>query len=298
MSWYKVDDRVPSHPKFKKIRGAQKRLAAVGLWTFAGAWSAQFETDGEVPSYILEDLGDTEGELTGALVEVGLWDATEDGIAFHDWAEYQPTRAAKDEKRAAEAERVRKWRQDRKRDQEKPATSGKSNGVRAESVRTAYASPDPTRPDPTPTTTTGQIELLTPPPAEPRKRGGAFIYPDAFEVWWKAYPRKDDKRKACEAWKTASKSVPADVLLAAAERYRDDPNREPAYTKLATSWLNAGAWENGPLPPRGGPSGRPQAGDTHRAMERSLSAAQAYRALEDAGHYDPPQITSLARRTA
>jgi hypothetical protein len=35
------------------------------------------------------------------------------------------------------------------------------------------------------------------------------------------------------------------------KRYRDDPNREDAFTKNPSTWLNADAWENGPLPARG-----------------------------------------------
>lgn len=86
------------------------------------------------------------------------------------------------------------------------------------------------------------------------------------------------------------------------ERYAADPNlpTDPQYIPNATTWLNNDRWENGPLPPRGGTSNRPQAGDTHRAMSRSHNAAQAYRALEDSGYYDQtPQITPInARRTA
>lgn len=139
--------------------------------------------------------------------------------------------------------------------------------------------------------------LLLAPEPEPRKRAGAFVYPDEFERFWQAYPDTRDKKKSLEVWRRVTREVPNDVLVEAAQAYRDDPNRSPAYTKIATSWLNAGAWENGPLPPRGGGNGRPQPGDTHRAMQRSHSAAQKYRALEASGYYDQtPQIDM--RRTA
>jgi len=82
------------------------------------------------------------------------------------------------------------------------------------------------------------------------------LYDDpGFVEFWAAYPRKDDKKKAWAAWESAIKDAdPADIV-AGCKRYRDDPNRDPGYTKLPTSWLNAGAWDNGPLPPRGGSNG-------------------------------------------
>lgn len=75
---------------------------------------------------------------------------------------------------------------------------------------------------------------------------------DAFDAFWEAYPRKDDPKKAWSCWQTAIKTADAADIIAGAERYRDDPNRSDEFTKLATSWLNAGSWANGPLPFRGG----------------------------------------------
>lgn len=76
--------------------------------------------------------------------------------------------------------------------------------------------------------------------------------PDAFDAFWSAYPRHDDKPKARQPYKRAAQRASADVILAGAERYAADPNRDPAYTKLAATWLNAESWNNGPLPARHG----------------------------------------------
>ncbi len=73
---------------------------------------------------------------------------------------------------------------------------------------------------------------------------------ECFAKFWTAYPRKDDRKKALEKFEAALKRASAEEIIAGAERYRDDPNRDPGYTKLPTTWLNADAWENGPLPPR------------------------------------------------
>jgi len=75
---------------------------------------------------------------------------------------------------------------------------------------------------------------------------------DAFDAFWEVYPRKDDPKKAWSCWQSAVKIAAAEEIIAGAERYRDDPNRSDEFTKLATSWLNAGSWANGPLPARGG----------------------------------------------
>jgi hypothetical protein len=72
-----------------------------------------------------------------------------------------------------------------------------------------------------------------------------------FDLFWSIYPKKDDKPVAQRAFKKALERVALDVIIAGAERYRDDPNREDEYTKNASTWLRADAWANGPLPARG-----------------------------------------------
>lgn len=72
----------------------------------------------------------------------------------------------------------------------------------------------------------------------------------AFDQFWAIYPKKEDKRLAKRTFEKALKRTTLDVIVAGAERYRDDPNRELAFTKNPSTWLNADAWENDPLPPR------------------------------------------------
>jgi hypothetical protein len=73
-----------------------------------------------------------------------------------------------------------------------------------------------------------------------------------FDEWWVVYPRHEAKAKARAAFSKAAKTIPVEVLIAGAARYRADPNRDPAYTKHPTSWLNGGCWEDEPLPARNG----------------------------------------------
>lgn len=88
MPWFKVDDRLHSHPK-RHAAG----LRAMGLWVVAGSWAADNLTDGRIPREVLPALG---GKPTDAkaLVDAGLWTATKTGWAFHDWDGFQPDAAS------------------------------------------------------------------------------------------------------------------------------------------------------------------------------------------------------------
>lgn len=69
-----------------------------------------------------------------------------------------------------------------------------------------------------------------------------------FKEFWNEYPRKLDKGKALKAFKSALTRASFEDILAGAIMYRDDPNRLADFTKYPATWLNADAWENGPLP--------------------------------------------------
>jgi hypothetical protein len=71
-----------------------------------------------------------------------------------------------------------------------------------------------------------------------------------FDVFWKAYPIKVGKAAAHKAWVKAIKVETADVIIAGAIRYADDPNRHPSFTAHAATWLNAHRWNDSALPPR------------------------------------------------
>jgi DNA-binding transcriptional MocR family regulator len=72
-----------------------------------------------------------------------------------------------------------------------------------------------------------------------------------FEEFWNHYPKKVDKGAAIRAFKKALKTHPATDVIEGAQRYAEDPNLpEKQYIKNPATWLNAEAWNNGPLPPR------------------------------------------------
>ncbi|WP_156027643.1 hypothetical protein [Mycetocola saprophilus] len=141
MAWFKVDDKLHASRKVMKIP-RRHRLAALGLWTIAGSWCADQETDGVVPDYMIEEWGGTT-LLVNQLVTVGLWLQLEDSTEFHNWEEYQPTKEQLDVARKKNAEKLRNWRE-RNRDVTTDVTE-LQDGSKPDS----NPAPDPTRPNPT-----------------------------------------------------------------------------------------------------------------------------------------------------
>lgn len=108
MTWFRVDDQFPHHPK-ARMAGVEGRA----LWLAAGAACAARNTDGVVAPLVVKDacyLAEVDQETaTGLLVASGLWHdpktlrrcdrcrkaagKLEPGsFYFHDWLDYQLTR--------------------------------------------------------------------------------------------------------------------------------------------------------------------------------------------------------------
>lgn len=71
---------------------------------------------------------------------------------------------------------------------------------------------------------------------------------ELFLEFWNSYPKKVDKAKAFRAFKSALKRSKFEDILAGVIAYRNDPKRNPDFTKYPASWLNADAWENAATP--------------------------------------------------
>lgn len=71
-----------------------------------------------------------------------------------------------------------------------------------------------------------------------------------FDEFWAAFPpeRKSNKPGCRKKFAQAVKSVDPERIIAAAAAYRDDPNRDPAFTVNPHRWLNEERWDAGPLP--------------------------------------------------
>jgi len=98
-------------------------------------------------------------------------------------------------------------------------------------------------------------------------------YPTDFETVWALYPAKRDKKAAYKAYVKAIKEVRLEDLMAGVVRYRDDPNREATFTKHFSTWLNAGSWDDEPLPARNGSKAMDHSA---RGMAKGIAMLQAY----------------------
>jgi hypothetical protein len=129
MVWFKVDDAFGRHRKVRRL-GKTDKLAAVGLWLLSGTWSAADTADGGIGDGFLprDQVQEWDPKLRYAkrLIEVGFWEETEHdgepGYQFHDWKDYQPTKAS------IESERT-KWQQKKAAQRGKQAVTGTEREV-------------------------------------------------------------------------------------------------------------------------------------------------------------------------
>lgn len=120
MPWFKVDDGFPTHRKVLAIPRGQRRLAAVGAWTLAGAWSSANGTEGCIPDHVVDELG-IPTKTVQDLVTVGLWRTGDDGQQMHDFLDYNPSA----EQVAADREAARR-RQARAREAARAKRAGQN----------------------------------------------------------------------------------------------------------------------------------------------------------------------------
>lgn len=91
-----------------------------------------------------------------------------------------------------------------------------------------------------------------------------------FDEFWNVVPRKVSKKAARKAFIKAIETTDPQTIIDGMRRYRDDPNREDAFTKHPSTWLNQGCWEDEPIPPK------PTAHSTGR-----MSNAETIRQLQE-----------------
>lgn len=144
MTWFKVDDKLHSHSKTRKVLA--EAPAALALWVVAGSWSSDNLTDGLIPDHQLPWLIPVGAEdMARQLVAARLWKRVKGGYQFHQWAadgdgtKRNPLRAE------VEAERQKK------------AEAGRKGGLASGKVRSKSEAPasapasrfvqPPTRPD-------------------------------------------------------------------------------------------------------------------------------------------------------
>lgn len=87
-------------------------------------------------------------------------------------------------------------------------------------------------------------KALEPKPLSTRKNRYTYTDPHFLE-FWELYPLKRGKAAAARRFAAAvAAGVEPQQIIKAAAAYRDDPNRNPDFTKWPEGWLTAGRWED------------------------------------------------------
>lgn len=153
MTWIKLDDKCPRHPKIATLSDRAFRWWVTGL-----CYASEFLTDGVVPYAFLRTTPKT---VQAELRKAGLWRTGDNGdVHIHDYLAHQADRATVERKLERSRQRVKRWRNG--------VTSGVRNGV-TDDARNAPRDADVTDPD-TDTDTDTEKRTST---HTPRARGSA-----------------------------------------------------------------------------------------------------------------------------
>jgi len=238
MTWVKIDDSFPDHPKIKGLRDDEFRLYMTAL-----CYSSRYLTDGVIPLNIVRTFIESRSKSPriSALVNANLWEIMADSIVILSYSEYQFTKERIETERKLAAERM-----------------AKSRGLRrTDGVTSPEVHPPHTHPIPIPIPNK-DIKIANPSDSE-------------FNLFWAIYPRKEAKGAARTAFLKASKKVSVQAITEGAKRFANDPNRQPEFTAHASTWLNQERWADTPLPQRGGGMTR-----TESSVMRALDIAQKF----------------------
>lgn len=222
-TYVRIHDGMPDHPKVDGLSDAAFRLL-VTVW----CWCSRHLTDGHVPAATWQKRG--KEKVRDELIAAGLVDLRDDGSVYmHDYTDHQRT--------AEEVSRIREARRE---------AGSKGGKAKAKSLAIATANPQQNGSKSVPETET-DTEVLTnvstlplpEPPKTGRQRSYAYDSDAKFLEFWNVYPVKSGKPNAFKAWQQAiARNADPDMVIAAAQRYRDDPSRNPQMTKYPQGWLN------------------------------------------------------------
>lgn len=112
MTWLRIDDTFPEHPKVVGLDASTKWLHVCAL-----AYASRNLTDGYIPAGALRGLGGTKRMVT-ALVDAGLWEGYDAGgdpanYLIHDYLDYNRSRKDVEEEREAARKRMKRARNGR-----------------------------------------------------------------------------------------------------------------------------------------------------------------------------------------
>jgi hypothetical protein len=93
--WCRLDDSLHDNPKIVRLTSEDPR--AVVLWLFGLSWCGRHLTDGFLPEGLLPRIVpwpvDDLARLAGLLVQVDLWEPVVGGFQYHNFLEWNPSKA-------------------------------------------------------------------------------------------------------------------------------------------------------------------------------------------------------------
>jgi hypothetical protein len=240
MSWLKLDDQFPDHPKVAALSDAAFRCHVRGM-----AYCAEHLTDGFMPRRKAEEIA---GACLPELIAkprngAPLWALSGGEYEIHDYLVYNPTRD--------EAERLRAER----------SAAGKLGGMRSAEARrkaNATASATANRKQTVKQTPKQTVKQNSNPVPVPVLRTQAPIPKtlkntcppnggrDRFDEFWASYPRKESKGTAKRAWATAAKKADPTAIIEGLRAYHFSDERQ--YQPMPATWLNGERWTDEQVP--------------------------------------------------
>ena len=120
MTWVKIDDSFPNHPKIVGLTDKAFRIHISGL-----CYCGTYLTDGFIPMTIAKTLCDGDFKHIADLCEAGLWKEamSENGFRIHDYLAHQTSKTQVEEKRQTVRERQKRYRERHKVTEAEPAES-------------------------------------------------------------------------------------------------------------------------------------------------------------------------------
>jgi hypothetical protein len=202
--WFRLDDDVINDPKILLLPEQMR-------WIWVAFLCVASKNSGQLPGIKIIALSLRVKETKAAeyltrLCIAGLIDKTETGFAPHNWAKRQF-------KSDVSTDRVKRFRKQERNVSETPPH--------------------------THTHTHTETQTKKDPPA-----AAVDDWPENYgDLFWEAYPRKEEKISAMKKLATIRKSgiVTFADLIAGVKRYCAQ-QREPQFTKQPTAWLNKGCW--------------------------------------------------------
>lgn len=214
MSWVKIDDRLPEHPKFF---ATSCRDRALNLYIIALCYCSRNLTDGVVPKAVMHE-GRGAKRVCESMVAAGLFTENSTSYVVKDYLEWN---RSKEQVKEIQAKR-------RKAGQ----AGGEASWLkRAERLSEAKANPDTD-------TDTDKVKTIV---RKPAKSAGS----DGFDEWWEEQARKEGKGAARASYAKALKRTDKQTLLDSWRRSkaayeREDRSRDKY--PLPATWLNQERW--------------------------------------------------------